>query len=249
MAVVFLRAYIEESWTNRTTNDNNFQSVKNIRHQAYCDSHWDSTPPVDEERAFCEQWTCPEGFFRCKTGQCITLRWLCDGEWDCSDASDEQGIFVYKDIFYYNPNISDLQDTIEKCRKHYAKQPFGDFCNISTEFPCLLSNITDPLNIISHRPCINLTLIGDGIDHCHGGLDERNTASGCMSLMKGFDFHCAHDSVCISYLLTCSQRCLTPEDDHPLCFYKGTNNLCLGPSDVICLNGTCIPKAQMQWRN
>jgi hypothetical protein len=28
-----------------------------------------------------------------RTGQCIKANWILDGEWDCSDASDEEGIF------------------------------------------------------------------------------------------------------------------------------------------------------------
>ncbi|CAF1123291.1 unnamed protein product, partial [Adineta steineri] len=85
--------------------------------------------------------------------QCISAYRINDGNIDCAGPGDEM--------------------------RFYSKQPFSDFCNISSEYPCLLANVTNPLDIKRNRPCIDMTLIGDGIYHCHGGLDERNTATGC----------------------------------------------------------------------
>ena len=33
--------------------------------------------------------TCTENQFRCITGDCVPLSWVCDNEIDCTDASDE----------------------------------------------------------------------------------------------------------------------------------------------------------------
>ena len=32
---------------------------------------------------------CDKGEFRCASGECISKTWLCDGEKDCLDGSDE----------------------------------------------------------------------------------------------------------------------------------------------------------------
>ena len=37
---------------------------------------------------------CEAGEFRCRSGRCIADVWLCDGEFDCSDNSDEEGCRV-----------------------------------------------------------------------------------------------------------------------------------------------------------
>jgi hypothetical protein len=34
--------------------------------------------------------TCEPKEFRCDTGQCIPEKWVCDGQSDCTDASDER---------------------------------------------------------------------------------------------------------------------------------------------------------------
>ncbi|CAF2931887.1 unnamed protein product, partial [Rotaria sp. Silwood2] len=176
----FLRTYIAESSMNKTIKFGDQYLSKKITHHAYCNSHWDSNPPVDEHSAFCKEWICSKGSFRCKSNQCIPVVWTCDGEWDCSDASDEQGIFVYEYIWDRNQAIRNLSQIIYSCVTRYKTQPFSDICNVSLEFPCLLANATNPTDVGRNRPCISLKLIGDGVDHCYGGLDERNTAYGCI---------------------------------------------------------------------
>ena len=234
----FLKTYIEQSSMNVTVDDDNFQSTESIRHNAYCDSLWDKFPPIDEQPIHCKDWICREGQFQCKTDQCIPFEWVCDGEWDCSDASDEQGIFIYEDVWNRHQSNVELENTIMNCTERYIRQPFSDNCNISVEFPCLRANVTNPLDIINNRPCINLTQIGDGIAHCYGAFDERNTAIGCKGHMMGFDFWCINKSFCVPSIDMCSLKCPSGEDD-VLCFHKGKNNLCNGLNDVICINGEC----------
>ncbi|CAF3375038.1 unnamed protein product [Rotaria socialis] len=245
----FLREYIEQSSINKTIKYEDKHLIERVPHHAYCNSHWDMNPPIDEHPAFCKEWLCPEGSFRCKSNQCIPVEWVCDGEWDCSDASDEQGIFIYVNVWNLNQNIENLRQIIESCTKQYTTQPFSSKCNVSIEFPCLLANVTNPIDIVKNRPCIDLALIGDGISHCYGDLDERNTASGCLTRMKGFDFRCTYPPRCISHVMICIERCANREDDQHLCFHKTQNDSCGGRSDVICLNGRCIPNARCNRTN
>ena len=240
----FLRTYFEQSSVYQTIEENALvPSIGYIRHRSYCDSHWDIYPPIDEQTKYCQEWLCMNNWFQCKTNQCIYIDWVCDGEWDCSDASDEQGIFMYENVLTINQAIPGIREIIEKCTRKYAIQPFSDICNISREFPCLLANVIDPLDINRNRPCIDLALIGDDVYHCYGGLDERNTAIGCSGTMKGFDFHCGQGLKCFAGLKLCLDRCLNNEDPI-LCFHKNKTDLCRFESDVVCLDGQCMPNSR-----
>jgi len=33
--------------------------------------------------------TCPPDYFKCQNRRCIPLSWMCDGDDDCNDMSDE----------------------------------------------------------------------------------------------------------------------------------------------------------------
>ena len=92
-----IRYYIGNSSISTSTfRDTNERGTSNKRlwtgtpFKYYCDTFWDEPlPHVDENRHFCQAWVCFEEQFRCRSGQCIAVEWVCDGEWDCSDASDE----------------------------------------------------------------------------------------------------------------------------------------------------------------
>ncbi|CAF4301199.1 unnamed protein product [Rotaria socialis] len=69
-------------------------TIDRISFQQYCDSFWDLEKHVDEMSSSCKYWICKNDEYQCGTGQCIALDWVCDGEWDCSDASDEEAILL-----------------------------------------------------------------------------------------------------------------------------------------------------------
>lgn len=229
----------------------NFSAYEEFHHQTdsripfhyYCDSFWHQNNHFDENVKGCQDWVCNDDEYQCQTGQCIQLSWVCDGEWDCSDASDEEALFLIKNWTLHNQMLGELNDRIAICSDRYSIQPFSDICNITFEFPCLLSNVDNPLDIKNYRPCINLTQIGDGIQNCHNAYDERNTFSTNQNWeMIGMALLCTNQSfrpelACRKFLDTC--------DDDPLCFYVSKNqSWCSGSNDVVCLNGSCAINAR-----
>jgi hypothetical protein len=191
------------------------------------DKHIDAMP------SSCQYWICQNTQYQCQTGQCIELDWVCDGEWDCSDASDEEAIFLIVKPSAHNDWLPNLSSYVEKCRERYSKSPFSNICNTSFEFGCYRSQVSNPLDIKSNRPCINLTQIGDGKEDCYNADDEKNTftVNSDVGTMLGFNFRCGNDHTSYPYACYRPRNCT-----HILCsFYRDKDGSCSDSKDFICL--------------
>jgi hypothetical protein len=131
-----------------------------------------------------------------------------------------------------------------RCFEQYRKQPFSNLCNITIEYPCLLSNVDNPLDFQLNRPCVELQRIGDGHIDCLGKSDERNLVK-CGTDVLGWQFGCTGTkTVCIFPRLFCTPFFTCSIHDKLMaCFYKNDSN-CNGHNDVKCLNGTCQRNAR-----
>ena len=241
-----LRRYVEQSWSTGDSSDTSRLAASNqIPYSSYCDTFWNLKSQFDEDAALCYRWwVCRKNQWRCRTGQCIDLAWVLDGEWDCSDASDEQGIF--RSLFLDQQPLISHQKIKQNFANRYAKQAFSSICNITTELPCFRRDSFAPLSNISfNRPCIPLEEIGNGRIDCLGGTDERNLLELCdRNVMLGYHFKCASPKACISHTVTCDFRCPNEVDDHTRCYGIRSSNSCLSTDAFTCLNGTCIARAR-----
>ncbi|CAF2888207.1 unnamed protein product [Rotaria sp. Silwood2] len=170
-------------WRNICDDTNTTEKIDHsIKFWNYCDSYWEKSYGADE--IDCQQWKCPlhyfaRRFYQCRTGQCISENWLCNGKWDCSDGSDEEGIQLLTERTVGEHNLklfqllgTNLTEQKSRYLKENSKRSFMQFCDIKTEYASLLANVDDALNFRLNRPCINLTQLGDGRVDCYGGLDE-----------------------------------------------------------------------------
>jgi hypothetical protein len=244
-----VKEYIQQSSTKNSSNNSSLvnpqqqEPTDRMPFRHYCDSFWNLDKHVDEIPASCQYWICQNNQYQCRTGQCIELDWVCDGEWDCSDASDEEAIFLIEKPSIHNAHLLNLPSQLEKCRKRYSKSPFSNICNISFEFGCYLSQVSNPLDIQSNRPCINLTQIGDGVEDCYNAYDEKNTftANSIMAGMWGFHFRCGNYH--ILYPNACNERSNCTQI---LCSHdRDKDGSCSDPKDFICRNDDhCEKNAQ-----
>ncbi|CAF4374171.1 unnamed protein product [Rotaria socialis] len=232
-----LKAYIQQSSAKNSSNNASLvstqrqESKKLIAFRSYCDTFWNLDNHIDELSSSCQHWVCEHDRYRCRTGQCILLDWVCDGEWDCADASDEEAIVLNQPWTIHNAHLTNLPSQLEKCRERYSKPPFWKICNTSFEFGCYLSRVSNPLDIQSNTPCINLTQIGDGVEDCYNAHDEKNTftAKTDNTNMWGFHFRCGSEHR--SYVEFCSTLNCT----EILCSkYRDKDGSCSNKKDAIC---------------
>lgn len=187
---------------------------------------------------------------------------MISGEWDCSDASDEQAIFIIKEFSAHNRLLAvDFTKVLQTCWNRYRQQPFNNICNLTEQYPCLPANISSSIPLLdqitsTHRPCISLNQIGDGISNCYGAIDERNLISDCTTSSEqiGFNFRCKTNNSLMNcqieypYLCNAIMRCSNKQDDAVLCSYRpnishsecNENNAL----DVVCYDGECKKNAR-----
>jgi hypothetical protein len=210
-------------------------TIEHLPYDRYCDSFWDLSEHVDEDSSACQNWICPKEFYQCRTGQCIPVEWVCDGEWDCSDASDEEAIVLIKKWSNHNINLTHLHTRLRICTDRYRRTSFSDMCNTSFEFGCYRSEVSNPLDIYSYHPCINLSQIGDGVKDCYNAYDEKNTlkAQSTIGGMWGFHAECG-----IGHR-TYSDACIREKESNCsdiLCSEcRDKDGSCSGEKDFICL--------------
>ncbi len=216
-------------------------SIDQISFRSYCDSFWNLQDHSDEQVPSCQKyWVCQSHQYQCLSGQCIDLDWVCDGEWDCADASDEEGIFLIEQWSAHNSRLVLLNSVLSKCQKRYSATAFSTICNTSSELGCYLSNVLNPLDIMNNRPCINLAQIGDGVEDCYNAYDEKNTFETNLNSgqMLGFHLRCGNHSE--PYSSACRPEAKNNCSKILCSNHRSEDNSCSGINDVICLNGMCI---------
>lgn len=242
-----LKEYIKNSsliWNSSVnsylnTHQLQYQSVRQISFRSYCDSFWNLPKHVDELLQNCQNWICHQHQYQCQTGQCIPLDWVCDGQWDCADASDEEPMLAIHQWSPHNEQLTGLNKTRERCLQNYLNLSFSEFCDTTKEFPCLRSNVSDPLNVEKNRPCIPYSKIGDEIEDCYNAYDEKNTFESQDGTMWGFSIRCGNYSA--KYLHACQDAALECAAIFcPYQHYQLSN--CQKPTDAFCIkDNRCVP--------
>jgi len=186
---------------------------------------------IDDFRCVALNSTCGSQQFPCTNGECKRLLFVCDGDRDCSDASDESdflcrthscpiGRFACKSSGKCIPNQwrcdhePDCDDGSDEVKCSHPS------CS-SNEFRC------------GNGRCINKRFVCDGDIDCQDSSDEKCSPRTCPM----GTINCVNTSTCIRQSWVCDgdNDCDDGSDETSMCKTKSCSS-----GKLACSNGRCI---------
>ena len=152
-----LKEYIQNPSLISNSSTNSYSHIHESQNQMtsqtpfrfYCDTIWHLPEHIDEFPQYCNNWVCHRDQYQCRTGQYIRLAWVCDGQWDCVDASDEGVMLAIHHWSLHNRQVRDLDKKRKICLQRYSDLPFSQFSDMEKEFPSLRSNVFSQCLIVT----------------------------------------------------------------------------------------------------
>ncbi|XP_037092270.1 very low-density lipoprotein receptor-like isoform X2 [Pollicipes pollicipes] len=183
------------------------------------------------------QAVCSSLQFACQNKRCIPRSWVCDGEDDCGDKSDEQ-----PDICGVRESCDETQFTCNNGRciiSRWQCDGDDDCSDGSDEDPklCAARTCADDQFAckISAGECVPVTWLCDGAADCSDGSDEAN----CTRTCPADQFTCA-DGKCINSRWVCDGDSDCDDGSDELNCQRPT---CSPDSEFTCGSGECISRS------
>ncbi|UJR15454.1 hypothetical protein I4U23_002397 [Adineta vaga] len=130
---------------------------------------------------------CPSNLFRCDTNRCLPYAFVCNGEYNCHDQTDEMNCsftMMSNDLCPKNYSINCEQDILHSIR-------FVEH-SIHNEY-------TRPIQI-----CIQRSSVCDGIIDCRNAIDEQCTEKNPLIVCTEDEYHCKLTNRCIPKRWRCN---------------------------------------------
>ncbi|XP_017000524.2 very low-density lipoprotein receptor isoform X5 [Drosophila takahashii] len=178
---------------------------------------------------------CDEKQFQCSTGECIPIRWACDGHSDCRDHSDER----LEECKFIESTCSQEQfrcGTGKCIPQRWLCDRENDCADGSDEAASHCRGKCSPTMAMckNGEQCVHREFLCDGDEDCRDGSDESECANRTC---RSDEFTCGNGR-CIQNRFKCDQDddCGDGSDekncgDKPKC----------APDTFQCSSGTCIP--------
>ncbi|CAF4640268.1 unnamed protein product [Rotaria sp. Silwood1] len=149
----------------------------------------------DDVKKFSDSIICPSYLFRCDIIQCLPYAFVCNGEYNCQDKTDEVNCstaIINNDLCNTKYSINCEQDILHSTRliDH----------GIRFEY-------TQPIQI-----CIKRSSVCDGVIDCRNAIDEQCTQRNPLISCSRDEYHCKITNRCIPKIWLCNgiNDCLDP---------------------------------------
>ncbi|CAF1341226.1 unnamed protein product [Rotaria sordida] len=179
----------------------------------------------DDVKKFNDSIICPSYLFRCDIIQCLPYAFVCNGEYNCQDKTDEANCstaIINNDLCNTKYSINCEQDILHSTR-------LVDH-GIRFEY-------TQPIQI-----CIKRSFVCDGVIDCRNAIDEQCTQRNPLISCSRDEYHCKITNRCIPKTWLCNgiNDCLDPyasdELDCPTITIK-----CSSDEFTCHLKNQCVP--------
>ncbi|XP_066145381.1 sortilin-related receptor-like [Euwallacea fornicatus] len=159
-------------------------------------------PPLSNGTCASVGSSCSTEHFSCGNGLCVPRGWICDGEDDCGDNSDELRCGLSTCPF----NFHTCGDG--KCLPPYWKCDYDTDClDGSDEKNCPKQNCTDNQFQCENGRCISKNWRCDGENDCRDNSDELGCDPNVPTQCKDDEFTCAGGAVkCIPSTWKCDEE-------------------------------------------
>ena len=157
-----------------------------VKGEYVCDNNRDCKDNSDEDKTFCEEWTCVSGYQKCKDNNALCAP-RCDGKVQCLDKSDEADCFNYKCLMRSRKCADNLQciekdDVCDDDGRIHCLDGSDALCNA----PCLTSKLGLWDRTIVRKckedttKCFPIEKNCDRVADCPLGSDETDSYCTCM---------------------------------------------------------------------
>ncbi|XP_046384462.1 sortilin-related receptor-like isoform X2 [Ischnura elegans] len=161
---------------------------------------------------------CDHAYFKCANGLCVPRLWMCDGDNDCGDNSDEAG------CHQITCPSNQIQCTDGKCIPPYWRCDFDKDCvDGSDEANCTHVTCNEQQFTCTNGRCISKKWVCDMEDDCRDGSDEADCPTASPSTCKADEISCGKQNHCIPLTWHCD----------------GESDCADGSDESDCKNNTC----------